>query len=75
MRRGPGLRANLEHMLELIDKSQFYGGKKDLLCFHEFPLQGWNPWDRKELERLSIEVPGPETEALVERLYKEGGLS
>lgn len=64
MRRGPGLRANLEHMLELIDKSQFYGGKKDLLCFHEFPLQGWNPWDRKELERLSIEVPGPETEAI-----------
>ena len=61
---GPGIRANLDHMLELIDKSQFFGGKKDLLCFHEFPLQGWNPWDRKELERLAIEVPGPETEEI-----------
>lgn len=60
----PGIRANLDHMLKLIDKSQFFGGKKDLLCFHEFPLQGWNPWDRKELERLSIEVPGEETEAI-----------
>ena len=69
-RPGPGIRANLEHMLELIDKSQFYGGRKDLLCFHEFPLQGWNPWDRKELERLSIEVPGPETEAIAEKARK-----
>lgn len=60
----PGIRANLDHMLTLIDKSQFFGGKKDLLCFHEFPLQGWNPWDRQELERLSIEVPGPETEEI-----------
>ncbi len=71
-RPGPGIRANLEHMLELIDKSQFYGGKKDLLCFHEFPLQGWNPWDRKELERLSIEVPGPETEAIAAKAKQYG---
>lgn len=60
----PGIRANLAHMLELIDKAQFYGGHKDLLCFHEFPLQGWNPWDRKALRRLAIELPGPETEAI-----------
>jgi len=59
-----GIRANLAHMLELIDKAQFYGGRKDLLCFHEFPLQGWNPWDRKEIERLSIEIPGEETEQI-----------
>ncbi|MDJ0928853.1 MAG: nitrilase-related carbon-nitrogen hydrolase [Gammaproteobacteria bacterium] len=67
-----GIRANLDHMLELIDKTQFYGGKKDLLCFHEFPLQGWNPWDRKELERLSIEVPGPETEELSAKAREHG---
>ncbi len=69
---GPGIRANLDHMLELIDKSQFFGGKKDLLCFHEFPLQGWNPWDRKELERLSIEVPGPETEEIAAKAKQYG---
>lgn len=60
----PGIRANLAHMLELIDKVQGFGGTKDLLCFHEFPLQGWNPWDRKELERIAITIPGPETEAI-----------
>lgn len=67
---GPGIRDNLAHMLELIDKVQFFGGTKDLLCFHEFPLQGWNPWDRKELERLAIEIPGPETEAIAARARK-----
>jgi predicted amidohydrolase len=59
-----GIRANLDHMLELIDKAQFFGAPKDLLCFHEFPIQGWNPWDRKQLQRLAIESPGPETEEL-----------
>jgi predicted amidohydrolase len=59
-----GIRENLAHMIDLIDKTQYYGGRKDLLCFHEFPLQGWNPWDRAELERLSIDLPGEQTEAL-----------
>ena len=59
-----GIRANLDHMLELIDKAHFFGAPKDLLCFHEFPLQGWNPWDRKQLQKLAIEIPGPETEEL-----------
>lgn len=67
-----GIRENLAHMLELIDKMQFYGGTKDLLCFHEFPLQGWNPWDRRELERLSIDLPGPETEAIAAKAKKYG---
>ena len=60
----PGIRANLAHMVELIDKVQGFGGAKDLLCFHEFPLQGWNTWSRKELERIAITLPGPETEIL-----------
>ena len=67
-----GIRDNTRHMLELIDKAQFYGGKKDLLCFHEFPLQGWNPWDRKELERLAIELPGRETEAIAAKARQHG---
>jgi len=60
----PGIRSNLAHMVELIDKVQGFGGAKDLLCFHEFPLQGWNAWNRKELERIAITVPGPETEVI-----------
>lgn len=68
----PGIRANLAHMLEVIDKVQSFGGTKDLLCFHEFPLQGWNPWDRAELERLCIEIPGAETEAIAERARRHG---
>jgi predicted amidohydrolase len=67
-----GIRANLDHMLELIDKAQYYGGQKDLLCFHEFPLQGWNPWDRAELERLAIEIPGAESEEIAARARKYG---
>jgi predicted amidohydrolase len=67
-----GIRENLAHMLELIDKVQFYGGVKDLLCFHEFPLQGWNPWDRRDLERLSVEIPGPETDAIAARAKQYG---
>ena len=68
----PGIRANLDHMLDLIDKAQFYGGVKDLLCFHEFPLQGWNPWDRADLMRLAIEIPGPETEAIAAKAKQYG---
>lgn len=67
-----GIRANLAHMLELIDKAQFYGGTKDLLCFHEFPLQGWNPWDRAELMRLAIEIPGPETAEIAAKARQYG---
>jgi predicted amidohydrolase len=67
-----GLSANLAHMLELIDKVQFYGGTKDLLCFHEFPLQGWYPWDREELLRVAIEVPGPETAEIAARAKHYG---
>jgi predicted amidohydrolase len=67
-----GIRQNLAHMLELVDKVQFFGGAKDLLCFHEFPLQGWNPWDRRELERLSIDIPGPETDAIAAKARQYG---
>ncbi len=59
-----GIRDNLNHMVELIDKAQFYGGKKDLLCFHEFPITGWSTWSRQEVLRLALEIPGPETEII-----------
>jgi predicted amidohydrolase len=59
----PGKRENLKHMLSLIDKAQ-YMGRKDLLCFHEFPITGWDKWSRKDAMNLAIEVPGPEVEAI-----------
>lgn len=61
----PGLRANLDYLLRCIDKAQGYGGRCDLLCFHEFPLQGFRPgWTRGHYQRVAIDVPGPETEAI-----------
>lgn len=71
------LREGMDHFLKLIDLAQGspeewgferrWGFKKDLICFHEFPIQGWNPWNRKELDRVAFELPGPESEAIGER--------
>ncbi|MEO8778913.1 MAG: nitrilase-related carbon-nitrogen hydrolase [Rhodanobacter sp.] len=60
-------KSNLEHMLHLIDNSFYYGAKPALLQFHEFPLTGWRKWDRAEINRFSIEIPGEETEALAKK--------
>ena len=62
-----GMKTNLEHMLHLIDNSFYYGAKPDLLQFHEFPLSGWRKWDRAEINKFSIEIPGEETEALAKK--------
>ncbi|MBC6413189.1 MAG: hypothetical protein GDA39_10125 [Hyphomonadaceae bacterium] len=67
-----GIQDNLNHMVELIDKAQFFGGKKDLLCFHEFPITGWSTWDRDEVLRLAIEIPGPETEVISGKAREHG---
>jgi predicted amidohydrolase len=67
-----GIRDNLNHMVELIDKAQFYGGKKDLLCFHEFPITGFSLWSREEILRVAIEVPGPETETISKKAKEYG---
>lgn len=68
---------NLEHVLRLIDIAQgspaewggerLWGGKQDLISLHEFPIQGWQPWNRSELQRIAYEIPGPEAEAIGER--------
>ncbi len=60
----PDLRSNLEHMLFAIDAVQGYGGRKDFLAFHEFPLTGWTKWTRKEVLGFAPTVPGEETERL-----------
>ena len=68
------MQANLDHVLRLIDLAQGspeewggeqrWGGRQDLICLHEFPIQGFQPWTRKELQRVAIELPGPETAAI-----------
>ena len=56
---------NLAHMLELIDNAQGWGGRSDILFFHEFPITGWSgAWDRRDALRVAIDIPGEETEAI-----------
>ncbi|QMW23438.1 nitrilase-related carbon-nitrogen hydrolase [Sandaracinobacteroides saxicola] len=60
-----GRAENLAHMLDLIDAAQAYGGRRDILFFHEFPLTGWSyEWGRKEALRVAIDVDGPEVAAI-----------
>ena len=60
----PGMKKNLDHMLWLIDAAQNYGGHKDYLAFHEFPITGWDQWTRNEILGFAISLPGHETEAI-----------
>ncbi|MEJ2533990.1 MAG: nitrilase-related carbon-nitrogen hydrolase [Gammaproteobacteria bacterium] len=59
-----GLKENLDHMLKAIDKVFHFSAPSDIVQFHEFPITGWDVWTREECLRLSIEVPGEETEAI-----------
>ena len=71
------MRDNTAHVLRMIDIAQgspeewggerLWGAKQDLICLHEFPIQGFQPWNRTELNRVAIEVPGPESEAIGEK--------
>ncbi len=56
----PGIRDNLAYLLNAIDKAQQTGGRCDLLCFHEFPLHGFAPWDLAQMLRVSRHPDGPE---------------
>lgn len=64
---GPGLRSNLDYFLETIDIAQGYGGRSDLLLFHEFPITGFSDWTREQHYRIAIEVPGPEVDEVVKK--------
>ncbi len=58
-------RENLRHMLGLIDAANNWGGRRDLLFFHEFPITGYsNRWGRQDALRAAIEIPGEETQAI-----------
>lgn len=69
----PIKRENLAHMLELIENAQSWTRPSDILFFHEFPLTGFSyDWSRLDVNRLAIETPGPETEALGAAARKYG---
>jgi predicted amidohydrolase len=79
---GPTMKANLARVLRLIDLAQnqpeewgpdnVWGAKQDLICMHEFPIQGFQPWTRSELNKIALDLPGPETEAIGQRAKKYG---
>ena len=76
------MKANLDHVTRLIDYAQgsaeawggerLWGAKQDLICMHEFPIQGFQPWTRAEMNRVAFELPGPEVEVIGERAKKYG---
>lgn len=80
--RANTLKRNLDRVLRLIDLAQNspeewggerrWGSKVDLICMHEFPIQGFQPWTRKELNQIAFELPGPESEKIGERAKRYG---
>lgn len=60
---GPGLKDNLDYVLACIDRAH-NSGPCDLLCFHEFPLQGFRQYTLEQYRRVAIEAPGPEFEEI-----------
>lgn len=77
------MKANLKHATDLVDAAQYmpeewgegerrWGAKQDLICMHEFPIQGFQPWNRKELSRIAFELPGPEVDVIAQRARKHG---
>jgi len=80
--RANTLKRNLNRILRLIDLAQTspeewggerrWGSKVDLIAMHEFPIQGFQPWNRKELNQIAFDLPGPESEAIGERAKRYG---
>ena len=80
--RAKTLKRNLDRVLRLIDLAQNspeewggerrWGSKVDLISMHEFPVQGFQPWNRKELNQIAFDLPGPEAEAIGERAKRYG---
>lgn len=60
----PGIKENMKYLLNAIDKAQNSGGRCDLLCFHEFPIHGFAPWDLSQYLRVSRHPDGDEVKAI-----------
>lgn len=59
----PMMKENLQYILDRIDWSQ-QSGKCDLLCFHEFPIQGFRQYNREQCERIAFELDCDELNAV-----------
>ncbi len=59
-----GLDKNLGRMVELSELACSTGMKPDFLLFNEFPLTGYSSGTREEKLKFTIQIPGPETDAL-----------
>ena len=70
----------LKHATKLINHAQgivdewggerIWGAKQDLICMHEFPIQGFRPWNRAELNKIAFELPGPEVDTIAQLAKK-----
>lgn len=66
-------KANVQHMLDVIDAASGFSGPKDMILFHEFPITGYrHTWDLDDARRVAIEIPGPETEMLAAKAREYG---
>ncbi|MEQ8514592.1 MAG: nitrilase-related carbon-nitrogen hydrolase, partial [Chromatocurvus sp.] len=59
-----GLAANLEHMSAFVRQVCEEGEQPDFILFNEFPLTGYSTRPRSEKLAFTLEIPGPETDAL-----------
>ena len=59
-----GLDHNLNKMVEFSNRACTAGAKPDFLLFNEFPLTGYSTGTREEKLKFTIQIPGPETDAL-----------
>lgn len=68
----PGLKVNLDHLLDQLDAVNTYFGRKDLVAFHQFLLQGWDRWDRVSMERIALDLDGDEIAAIAKKAREYG---
>ncbi len=61
-----GLEANLEIMLDFVERACTEGSHPDFILFNEFPLTGYSFGTRDEKLEFTITIPGPETQRLGE---------
>lgn len=57
---------NLAHVTGMIEKACAAENKPDILLLHEFPLTGYLPGKREDKMQMTIQIPGPESQALGE---------
>jgi predicted amidohydrolase len=67
-----GLKTNLDHLLDQLDAVNKYFGRKDLVAFHQFLLQGWDRWTRSEMEKVALNLDGPEVMAIATKAREYG---